>query len=61
MQRLLTPVEVAALLGTTPATLANLRCTGRYDLKFCKVGRKVMYAPADVEAYLARRTMDRTR
>jgi len=55
MQRLLTPVEAAKLLGVSPDTLAVWRCKKRYDLAYVKVGRSVKYREADVEKFIESR------
>ena len=54
--QLLSDLEAAAALDTAPATLAHWRSTGRYNLPFIKVGRKVRYKAGDLRAFLARRT-----
>ena len=54
---LLDPDEVATILGVSVKTLNVWRCTGRYNLPFIKVGARVRYRRADVEAYIARRTV----
>jgi hypothetical protein len=54
---LITPEETAKVLNTTPGVLAVWRCEQRYPLRYVKVGRKVMYRAADVEAFLTARTM----
>ena len=45
----------AALLDVTPGTLSVWRSTGRYNLPFVKVGRKVRYRHSDIEAWLQKR------
>ena len=52
MNTLLTPAEVARHLGVTAGTLSVWRCTGRYPLRFIKVGRRVMYRQSDVENFV---------
>ena len=52
--------EASELLGVTKGTLAVWRSTGRYDLMYVKVGRKVMYRPADIEAFIERRLRTQT-
>lgn len=54
--KLLTPREVADLLGVSVATLELWRCTRRYSLPWVKVGRCVRYEPVDVRAFLDSRT-----
>lgn len=53
---LLDEVSAAAVLAVTPGTLAVWRCTGRYNLPFIKIGRKVRYRRSDLEAWLEGRT-----
>lgn len=48
----------AAMLDVTPGTLSVWRSTGRYSLPFVKIGRKVRYRKADIEAWLDRRTRE---
>lgn len=48
---LLSPNEVEEVFGLKAGTLANLRSLGRGP-KFLKVGRKVLYAKADVERWI---------
>lgn len=56
-ERLLTRREAAAYLGLNPDTLAAWACTGRYRLPVVKVGRCARYRRADLEAWLAARTV----
>lgn len=46
----LLPAEAAARLRTTTGTLANLRAKGGGP-RFIKLGRKVLYPVAEVEAW----------
>lgn len=46
------PQQLAELLQTTVQTLASWRSSGRYNLPFIKVGRKVLYRSEDVDAWL---------
>jgi len=48
----LTRSEAAEHLGVNPQTLANWAHTGRVKIPFHKVGRKVIYFKADLDAYL---------
>ena len=57
IRQLLSPEEVASLLGVTRATLAVWRSTARYPLPFVRVGRRVMYRPEDVEQFIQSRTV----
>jgi predicted site-specific integrase-resolvase len=45
----------AECLGVTEGTLAVWASTGRYSLPFIKVGRKVFYTIADLDAFLESR------
>lgn len=45
----------AELLDVSPGTLSVWRSTGRYALPFLKIGRKVRYRRADLEAWIAGR------
>lgn len=56
LQDLLDAEQAAEILDVTPGTLAVWRCSGRYALPFVKVGRKVRYRRADLEAWLVGRT-----
>lgn len=60
LRNLITPHEAASILGVSPGSLMVWRSTGRYDLPFVKVGSKVMYNPADVQAFIERRTCNQT-
>ena len=46
--------EAAKHLGLAPATLAKLRCLGGSPT-FFKLGRRVLYDRADLDAWLAQR------
>ncbi|MEH0864192.1 helix-turn-helix domain-containing protein [Phytobacter diazotrophicus] len=48
----LTRSEAADHLGVNPQTLANWAHTGKVKIPFHKVGRKVIYVKADLDAYL---------
>ena len=54
------PQQLAELLQTRVQTLATWRSTGRYDLPYIRVGRKVLYSVKDVEAWLDSRTHSHT-
>ncbi|MCL1079697.1 helix-turn-helix domain-containing protein [Parashewanella spongiae] len=60
MNKLLSPQEVSDLLGVTIGTLAVWRSTGRYSLKYIKVGRLIMYGIDDVEHFLLQRKHEHT-
>ena len=57
---LISPRDAAACLHVTPETLAVWRCTGRYDLKFVKVGRKVLYDKKDINSFIEQRKANKT-
>jgi excisionase family DNA binding protein len=54
---LLTRKQAAEYLGITPRTLAVWACVKRYPLPYVKVGRLVKYRRADLDAFIARRTV----
>jgi hypothetical protein len=57
LRRLLTELETATYLCVKPETLATWRSTRRYALPYVRVGRAIRYKPADVERFLAERTV----
>jgi excisionase family DNA binding protein len=54
---LLSRDEAAAYLGVKPQTLAVWHTTHRYSIPLVKVGSKVRYRRADLDAWLASRTI----
>ena len=52
---LLTPRDVAKILGVTLQTLAVWRCEKRYNLPYVKAGRLVRYRGSDIEEFINRR------
>lgn len=52
-----TPDETAQFLGVTVGTLQVWRTTKRYPLPYLKIGRKVMYSPDAVVAFMESRTI----
>lgn len=54
---LLTPAQMARLLGVSVGTLAVWRCTKRYPLPYIKVGRSVRYSRIHGNEFLAARTI----
>jgi len=56
----LTPEQAAEYLGIAKQTLAVWRSKGRYGLRFTKVGRRVRYRKADLDAFLEGRTVTNT-
>lgn len=57
---LLTPDDVARMLGCSSQTLASWRSTGRLALPFVKIGRLCRYRRADVIEFLRARTTTKT-
>jgi predicted DNA-binding transcriptional regulator AlpA len=56
LEALLTPSALAATLGgLSEQTLANWRYTGIGGPRFCKIGKRILYDPADVRAWLESR------
>lgn len=51
-----TPIQVAELLGVSIGTLSVWRSTGRYPLKYIKLGGLVRYRLSDVLEFLNSRT-----
>ncbi|MCK4869975.1 MAG: helix-turn-helix domain-containing protein [Gammaproteobacteria bacterium] len=56
-QTLLTPTEVASLLGIKAETLQIWRCTHRYNFPYVKIGGLVRYKLSDVENFIQDRTV----
>ncbi|MDD5033158.1 MAG: helix-turn-helix domain-containing protein [Methylococcaceae bacterium] len=48
-------MEAARILGQARRTLAVWRCTGRYNLPYVRIGRKIFYRVSDLEAFIKRR------
>ena len=55
---LLDDKAAAAYLDVSPGTLCIWRSTGRYNLPFLKIGRKVRYRRSDLDAWLNKRTRE---
>lgn len=55
-RELLNEAEAADFLDVSAGTLSVWRSTGRYNLPFIKVGRRVKYRRADLLAWLENRT-----
>ncbi len=49
--------DAAAYLGLALGTLEIWASTGRYDLPFVKVGRRVFYRKSDLDAFIERHTI----
>lgn len=45
------PEEICSMFGLNPGSLANMR-SKRQGPKFYKIGRKVLYRPAEVERWI---------
>lgn len=54
---LLTPNQMAQILGVSTGTLAVWRCTKRYALPYIKIGRSVRYSRAHGNQFIAARTI----
>lgn len=57
---LYTRQEAAKYLGVAVQTLAVWAVSGRYGLRFFKVGRNVRYRKADLDSWLESRAMTQT-
>lgn len=58
--RRLTRCEAAAYLGVSVHTLHDWASTGRYGLRFFRVGRKCVYRQSDLDAFLSARAAGNT-
>lgn len=54
---LLNSDKAAKYLGLKPSTLDVWACTGRYNLKYIKVGRLRKYRQEDLDEFLTLRTV----
>ena len=51
--QLLTPKQTAEMLGVSPKTLANYRCSGTGILiPYLKLSGRIKYKLSDIEAYI---------
>ena len=57
LAQLLTPAEVAEMLGIKEQTLTAWRCRGSQELDYIRVGRCIRYRPEAIEDYLRRQTV----
>jgi excisionase family DNA binding protein len=57
---LLSDKDAAQYLGLAEGTLAVWRCNGRYQIPFIKIGTKVRYRRAQLDAWLESRTQKAT-
>ena len=55
MPKVLTAKVAARFVGLSESTLAKLRLNGNGPL-YCKLGRRVLYRPSDLEQWLESRT-----
>ena len=53
--KVLNAEAAARFIGLSASTLAKLRLTGNGPI-YCKLGRRVVYRPADLEQWLQSRT-----
>ena len=61
LAQLLTPAEVAELLGIKEQTLTAWRCRGSQELEYIRVGRCIRYRPEAVESDLQKQTVGAVR
>ena len=61
LAQLLTPPEVAAMLGIKEQTLTAWRCRGSQELEYIRVGRCIRYRAEAIEAYLEKQTVGAVR
>ncbi|HKR30413.1 MAG TPA: helix-turn-helix domain-containing protein [Terriglobales bacterium] len=54
---LIDPSQAAEILGVSVHTLERWRCSGRYALRYRKVGRRILYHADDLRAFLNREPM----
>lgn len=57
LRSLLTPSEVAEMLGIKVETLQIWRCTQRYNIPYVKIGGRVRYKLNDVQHFIEERTV----
>lgn len=55
LPRLFSDEEAAEYLHTASGTLAVWRCTGRVNLPYVKIGRRVLYREDDLKAFIESR------
>jgi predicted DNA-binding transcriptional regulator AlpA len=55
MPKVLTASTAALFVGLSESTLAKLRLNGNGPI-YCKLGRRVVYRPSDLEQWLQSRT-----
>ncbi|HQS46935.1 MAG: hypothetical protein B7Y12_03880 [Rhizobiales bacterium 24-66-13] len=57
--RLLDPIEAGRRLSVSPVTLASWRCRGKGP-SYVKIGGKVLYRAADLDAFVSAAVIDPT-
>jgi excisionase family DNA binding protein len=57
---LLSRDDAARYMNVRPQTLACWASSGRYGLRYIRVGRSVRYRKSDLDAWLASRTVQQT-
>ena len=55
--QLLNTDKAADYLGVSRSTLPVWRCTKRVPLPYVKIGRKVLYQKSDLDAFIAKQTV----
>ncbi|MDA9558248.1 helix-turn-helix domain-containing protein [Vibrio sp.] len=61
MNQLHTRKQAAEYLGVTEGTLAVWASTGRYQLPFVKIGRKVFYRQLDLQIFIESNVQTQTK
>lgn len=56
----LTPEQTSKILNTSINTLSVWRSTGRYNLSYTKVSRRIAYPLSGVAEFLLKRTVNHT-
>ena len=58
-KNLFSPPEAVEYLGhiVEEQTLAVWRCNRRYPLPYCRIGRRIAYRKADLDAFVESRTV----
>ena len=59
MRKLVNTIKAAEILGLKPNTLEIWRCHNKGP-KYVKLGRRILYDPADLEAFAASCTVETT-
>lgn len=61
VDQLITPVQLAEMIGAKVNTLAQWRLTGKYGIPHVKIGDRVRYRTADIRQFIADYTIGATR